>query len=108
MKLVGEFVDSVAKQNQAIHSGTTKEVRYDGNKMVAAARKLVSGDEGRRQFATLFDHPDREVRANTACYLRDYMPDEALRVFKELAEGEDLIAKAARMRAEELEQQHKR
>lgn len=103
--LVQDFVDSIFKQNHAIKSGSTRQVRYYGNKISPIARKLVQmGDEGKREFATLLHHPDREVRAFAAFYLISSMPEEALAVFKELAEGDDLIAMGAQMRIKEWEE----
>ncbi|MCE5324304.1 DUF2019 domain-containing protein [bacterium] len=104
-KLVDEFAEAIIKQNQAIHSGTTKEVKHYGNKIGPTARKLLQkGEEAKRQFATLFSHPDREVRANAAFYLINSMPEEALAVYKELAQGDDLVALGAQMRVKEWEE----
>ena len=103
--LVQEFVDAIIKQNQGIKSGTARQVRYYGRKISPTARKLVRmGDEGKREFATLLHHPDREVRANAAVYLCSSMPEEALAVFRELAQGDDLIAMGAKLRIKEWEE----
>lgn len=107
-KLVDQFADAIIKQNQAIHSGTTKEVRYYGNKIGPTARKLLQkGDVAKRRFATLLTHPDREVRATAAFYLIDSLPEEALAVYKELAQGDDLIALGVQMRIKEWEERQK-
>ena len=104
-ELVNQFADAIIKQNEAIYSGTTKEVRRYGKKITPIARKLVNmGEEGKRQFATLFNHPDREIRATAAVCLMSYMPEEALVVLRELAEGDDLIAMGAQMRIKEWEE----
>lgn len=104
-ELVQEFADSLIKQSQAIHSGTAKEARYYGRKRGPIARKLLRmGDEGKQEFATLFHHQHREIRGTAAVYLISSMPEEALAVFRELAEGDDLIADAAKMRIKEWEE----
>lgn len=104
-KLVEEFADSIIKQRQAVKSGTTRQVRAYGNKRTPIAKRLLRmGEDGKRQFATLLHHPDRFVRGTAACYLCRTMPKEALAVFRELAQGDDLNALGAKMRIKEWEE----
>lgn len=72
--------------------------------MLTIAKKLLWGDEGRGQFATLLQHPGREICATAAVYLCSSMPEKALAVFRELAQGDDLLALGARMRIKEWEE----
>lgn len=104
--LVKAFADSIIKQNQAVKSGTTRQVRYYGNKIMPIAKKLINmGDDAIRQFATLLQHPDLEVKATAAVYLMSSLPDEALAVFREMAEGDDEYhAMCAKMRIKEWEE----
>lgn len=104
-ELVQQFADGIVKQRQAIHSGTTREVRRHANRIMPAARQLVRmGEDGRREFAVLLSHADREIRATAAAYLVSSMPEEALAVFRDLAQGDDLIAMGAQMRIKEWEE----
>lgn len=101
-ELANQFVEVIIKQREAI---TTKEIRRYGRKIVPTAKKLLNmGDEGKQAFATLLHHPDREIRADAAVYLCSSMPQEALAVFRELAEGDDLIAHGAQLRIKEWEE----
>jgi hypothetical protein len=103
--LVNEFVDSIVRQNLAIRNGTAREARrYSSRRVPIAKRLLRMGEEGKRQFATLLHHTDREIRATAAVYLCSSMPKEALAVFRELAEGDDLVAMGAQMRIKEWEE----
>ena len=103
--LVGQFSNSILKQREAIRSGTTRQVRYYGRKLVPIAKKLLQmGDDGKREFATLLDNPDKEIRATAAVYLISSMPDKALSVFRELAEADDFDAECAQLRIKEWEE----
>lgn len=104
-ELVQEFADAIIKERQAVENGNTKEVRRYGNNRPPIARKLLRmGDEGKREFAILLQHQDREIRGTAAVYLISSIPEEALAVFRELAEGDDLIAMGAQMRIKEWEE----
>lgn len=104
--LVEEYVDCILKQRDAIHSGTIKDVRRQAKKMNPTAKKLLRmGDEGLREFATLLSHPDWEVRARAACSLVSFLPEEALVVFRQMAESSNpMIAMAGKMRIKEWEE----
>jgi hypothetical protein len=104
-KLVNEFVEAILKQDEAIHSGNTKDVRRYARKIDPAAKKLIQmGEEGIREFATLLHHPWRRMRVKAAVHLFSSIPDEVLTVLKEIAQGDDFAAECARMRIQEWEE----
>jgi molybdenum cofactor cytidylyltransferase len=102
-ELVDELVEAIVKQREAVHSGSTKDVRYWARRITPRKIRQM-GDDGNRELATLLRHPDWEVRATAAVYLMSYMPEEALAVFRELAERDGLVGWAARMRIKEWEE----
>lgn len=107
-ELVNEFADSIVKQNIAIRDGNKKNIKHYGNKIGPTARKILrNGSEAKQMFATLFQHPNRYVRANAAFYLTESMPHEALAVYRELIESnnDDIVALGVKMRIKELEEQ---
>lgn len=105
VSLVQEFVESLISQADAVHSGTTRQAKYYGDKSHRVANRLISmGEEGIRQFATLLEHPLRKIKVTAAVYLLDSIPDEALAALREVADsGNDFHAQCAQLRIREWE-----
>jgi hypothetical protein len=105
-ELVNEYADSIIMSRKLIGSGNVKQIRYYDRKRTPIAKQLLRmGDEGIREFAALLSHPDWEIRADAACSLISSLPEEALAVFREMAESDNpLVAIAGKMRIKEWEE----
>ncbi|OJT17818.1 hypothetical protein BO221_43245 [Archangium sp. Cb G35] len=91
--LVEEFARNVTAQTDAIFRGDSKTGNKHADRYIAAFKKLrAHGDAGRNALATLFTHPNMDVRTTAAAFLLRYRTAEAKAILEEAAKGEGLVA----------------
>ena len=92
-KLVEEFARNVTAQTEAIFRGDAKTGNKHAAKYIAAVKKLrAHGNAGRDALATLFTHPNMDVRTTAAAFLLRYRTPEAKAILEEAAKGKGLVA----------------
>jgi hypothetical protein len=92
-RLVEEFARNVAAQTEAIFRGDAKTGNKHAEKYIAAFKKLrAHGNTGRDALATLFTHPNMDVRTTAAAFLLRYRTAEAKAILEEAAKGKGLVA----------------
>lgn len=92
-KLVEEFAQNVTAQTEAIFRGDAKTGNKHAAKYNSAFKKLRAyGNTGRDALATLFTHPDMDVRTTAAAFLLRYRTTQAQAILQEAAKGEGLVA----------------
>jgi hypothetical protein len=95
-KLVNDFAHHVEAQTAAIWRGDAKTGNKHADRCLAAFDKLCAhGDAGRDALATLFTHPNMDVRTTAAAFLLRYRTAEAKAILEEAAKGEGLVAFAS-------------
>jgi hypothetical protein len=95
-KWVEEFARHVEAQTEAIWRGDAKAGNKHADRYLAAFDKLCAhGDAGRDALATLFLHPNMDVRTTAAAFLLRYRTAEARAILEEAAKGEGLVAFSA-------------
>lgn len=95
-KLVDDFAHHVEAQTAAIWRGDAKTGNKHAERYLAAFDKLCAhGDVGRDALATLFVHPNMDVRTTAAAFLLRYRTAEAKTILEEAAKGEGLVAFAS-------------
>jgi hypothetical protein len=94
--LVVEFARHVEAQTQALWRGDAKAGNKHADQTLAAFDKLCAhGDAGRDALASLFSHPNMDVRTSAAAFLLRYRTAEARAVLEEAATGTGLVAFAS-------------
>ena len=93
-----ELVDAFAESTLAQDAAKTAS---EGNKHARRRTKVFAtltdrGDAGREALTQLFSHDDPHVRCMAAVYLLRYAHDESMTVLRELADGQGMVAFAAR------------
>ena len=92
-KLVEEFAENVAAQTNAVFRGDAKTGNKHANRYIAAFKKLrAHGNAGRDALASLFTHPNPDVRTTAAAFLLRYRTVEAKAILEEAARGEGIVA----------------
>ncbi|MCP3141802.1 DUF2019 domain-containing protein [Pyxidicoccus sp. QH1ED-7-1] len=92
-QLVERFAHHTVAQTEAIFRGDAKTGNKHARQRVAAFKKLRTfGDAGRDALASLFAHPNVDVRTMAATYLLRHRTKEAVAVLEEAARGQGLIA----------------
>lgn len=92
-ELVEEFARNVTSQTDAIFRGDARTGNKHADRYIAAFKKLrAHGDAGRSALATLFAHPNMDVRTTAAAFLLRYRTAEAKAILEEAAKGEGLVA----------------
>jgi hypothetical protein len=92
-ELVEEFARNVTAQTDAIFRGDARTGNKHADRYIAAFKKLrAHGDAGRNALATLFTHPNMDVRTTAAAFLLRYRTAEAKAILEEAAKGEGLVA----------------
>jgi hypothetical protein len=95
-KLVEEFARHVEAQTEAIWRGDAKTGNKHADQCLAAFDKLCAyGDAGRDALASLFSHPNMDVRTTAAAFLLRYRTAEARAILEEAAKGKGLVAFAS-------------
>ncbi|MGH7139340.1 MAG: DUF2019 domain-containing protein [Pirellulales bacterium] len=91
--LVDRFADLVGRRSAALKRADSDEANRCARKSVAAFRELTAfGDVGRDALARLFSHPLVSVRLAAAAWLLRHKHDEAIRVLRDIAQGDDFNA----------------
>jgi HEAT repeat protein len=96
--LLAAFVEALQKQNDFLagRGGSVRSGNQQARKYSAAARKLLAGGQASiDRFATLLDHPDRNVRAMAAAFLLKDRTEQAVATLRPIAEGPGLSALGA-------------
>ncbi len=93
-QLVDAFAESTVAQDAA-------KTATEGNKHARHRTQIFSeltkrGDAGREALTQLFSHDDPHVRCMTAVYLLRYAHDESIAILHDLADGQGMVAFAAR------------
>ncbi|KFA94417.1 hypothetical protein Q664_03065 [Archangium violaceum Cb vi76] len=92
-ELVEEFARNVTAQTDAIFRGDARTGNKHADRYIAAFKKLrAHGDAGRNALATLFTHPNMDVRTTAAAFLLRYRTAEAKAILEEAAKGEGVVA----------------
>lgn len=92
-KLVQAFAYHVQAQTREIFGGDARTGNKHAKKAFAAFDKLrAHGDAGRDALATLFTHPDMDVRTAAAAILLRHRTAEAKAILQEAAKGQGLVA----------------
>jgi hypothetical protein len=95
-KWVEEFARHVEAQTEAIWRGDAKTGNKHADQCLAAFDKLCAhGDAGRDALASLFSHPNMDVRTTAAAFLLRYRTTEARAILEEAAKGKGLVAFAS-------------
>jgi hypothetical protein len=95
-KLVREFADNVAAQNDAIGRGDSKTGNKHAKRYMQAFEALRSkGDQGREALVPIMFEGRDDIRGMAAAFLLRYRHDDARRVLEDLARGTGLTAFAA-------------
>lgn len=95
-KWVEEFARHVEAQTEAIWRGDAKAGNKHADQYFAAFDKLCAhGDAGRDALASLFSHPNMDVRTTAATFLLRHRTAEARAILEEAAKGKGLVAFAS-------------
>lgn len=92
--LVDEFARHVQAQREAMRRGDVAAGNKHADQYFAAWRALKDehGDAGRDGLATLFQHPNKEVKLSAATLLLRHKTKEATRILEEAVAAGDYAA----------------